>query len=226
MQQQSIFVPTNWKWTIDYVSSIYFSDYANTLQMSMCCGYIGACLLCIVLPWLCRYGYQPIAAKADNPVIALVGSGFPRKWLILVCCVTGCTVRKPWLQLCSHLLIVRLLPTMTNSTSQIPNTLVMPVKHGTLTMHRFTIHHKYWQKEMSDMGNKMRKYFLGLMSTAKFINTFSPRNPQRQASKQKLFNLDVSVKLPLAHVKQMHTFHLWVVHNYCIVLMIHLVHLL
>ena len=133
MQEQYTFVPTNWKWTIDYVSSIYFSNYANTLQMNMCCGYIGACLLCIVLLWLCHYGYQPIAAKADNPVIALVGSGFPRKWLILVCCDTGCTVRKPWLQLCSHLLIVHLLPTMTNSTSQIPNTLVMPVKHGTLT---------------------------------------------------------------------------------------------
>lgn len=102
-------------------------------------------------------------------------------------CVTGAQLESRSCGFVASLLIVCLLPTMTDSTSPIPHILATPVKHGTSTMHRFTTNHKYQQKEMLDMGNEMRKYFLGPIPATKFLNTFFPLNLLETSLKAKTF---------------------------------------
>jgi hypothetical protein len=40
--------------------------------------------------------------------------------------------------------------------------LLMPIKHGSSTMYKFTTNHKYWEQEMSEMGKEMKGYCRGV----------------------------------------------------------------
>ena len=53
----------------------------------------------------------------------------------------------------------------------------MLIKHGTLTIFKFTTNHKYWQKEMTDMGNKMRDDIIEPMPITEFLDEFFPKQP-------------------------------------------------
>ena len=52
----------------------------------------------------------------------------------------------------------------------------MPIKYGTSTISKFTTNHKYWQKEMTDMGNKMRDYIIEPMPITEFLDEFFPKH--------------------------------------------------
>jgi hypothetical protein len=80
-----------------------------------------------------------------------------------------------------------LQPTMANSVPQSPTLLSTPIKHGLSTMYKFSTNHKYREKEMSDMGNEMRGYFVGPMPAAKFLDTFFPKKSINNTLKAKQF---------------------------------------
>ena len=50
----------------------------------------------------------------------------------------------------------------------------MPIKHGLSMLFRFTTSHKYRQREMMEMGNKMKSYIIGPMPASLFLDKFFP----------------------------------------------------
>jgi len=62
-----------------------------------------------------------------------------------------------------------------------------PIKHGLSTMYKFTTNHKYREKEMSDMGDEMKGYFVGPMPAAEFLDTFFPKRSLNNTCKAKKF---------------------------------------
>ena len=76
---------------------------------------------------------------------------------------------------------------MDDTTSMLVPNQMMPIKHGTSTISKFTTNHKYRQKEVTDMGNEMRDYIVGPMPVTKFLDEFFPKKPIDTASKDPPF---------------------------------------
>jgi hypothetical protein len=54
-------------------------------------------------------------------------------------------------------------------------------------MYKFTTNHKYREKEMSDMGDEMKGYFVGPMPATEFLNTFFPKSSLNTSARAKQF---------------------------------------
>src|ERR1700683_1245051 len=86
---------------------------------------------------------------------------------------------------------------MDDSTSMLVPPKSTPIKHGTSTLFRFTTNHKYWLKEMLDMGKEMRDYIVGPMPATDFMDEFFPKTSlqttrQAKTSRQGWFDDVVS----------------------------------
>src|ERR1700685_711564 len=68
----------------------------------------------------------------------------------------------------------------------VPNQLT-PIKHGTSTLLKFTMNHKYRLKEMMDMGDEMKDYIVGPMPAAEFLKEFLSLNSIRTVCKAQLY---------------------------------------
>src|ERR1700685_1472240 len=55
--------------------------------------------------------------------------------------------------------------TMGNTTSTLIPNQSTPIKHGTSTLLKFTMNHKYRLKEMTDMGDEMKDYIVAVIYT-------------------------------------------------------------
>ena len=73
--------------------------------------------------------------------------------------------------------------TMGDTTSTLIPNQSTPIKHGTSTLLKFTMNHKYRLKEMTDMGDEMKDYIIGLMPAVEFLKEFLPLNSIRTACK-------------------------------------------
>ena len=79
---------------------------------------------------------------------------------------------------------------MGNTTSTLVPNQLTPIKHGTLTLLKFTTNHKYRLKEMTDMGDEMKNYIVGPMPAAKFLKEFLPLTFIQTASKAQPYHLE------------------------------------
>ena len=143
------------------------------------------CQNIIVLPWLwLQAGFnqrqQSVTAITDlssSPKIA----DYPKTVML---------VTKLQLQLHNWL---PLIPTMAHTPPKInptciqPDIQLTPIKHGLSTMYKFTTNHKYWEKEMLDMGSEMKKYFVGPMPGQNFLNEFFPLQDINTFLREKVF---------------------------------------
>jgi len=76
--------------------------------------------------------------------------------------------------------------TMGDTMSTLVPSQSTPIKHGTLTLLKFTTN--YQLKEMVDMGDKMKDYIVGPMPAAEFLNEFLPLDSIQTASRAQLFH--------------------------------------
>lgn len=65
-------------------------------------------------------------------------------------------------------------PAAPRDTESVSTILSTPIKHGTSTLNKFTTNQKYRVREMSAMGDEMKKFFVGPMPAREFLNTFFP----------------------------------------------------
>jgi len=62
-----------------------------------------------------------------------------------------------------------------------------PIKHGLSMMYKSTTNYKYQEKEMLDMGDEMKGYFVGPMPATEFLNTFFPKSSLDTSARAKQF---------------------------------------
>ena len=76
---------------------------------------------------------------------------------------------------------------MDDTTSTLVPTQTTPIKHGTSTLLKFTTNHRYWLKEMTEMGNEMSDYVVGPMPVAEFLNEFLPLRSIQTAVRAQIY---------------------------------------
>lgn len=69
-------------------------------------------------------------------------------------------------------------------------------------MYKFSTNHKYQEKEMSDMGDEMKGYFVGPMSAAEFLDMFFPKKLIVNTRKAKQFTKGIFNKVISCELKK------------------------